>query len=73
MNLEASDKLIAQLQAFDRAAIACLPPAERRRLLEALEAAHRVVSVETIVANARDAEARQTGVLAILREGERSG
>jgi hypothetical protein len=53
VNIEASDKLIDTLQALDATKVAELPPAERRRLVEALEQAHRVAEGEATVAGAK--------------------
>ncbi|HEY7550653.1 MAG TPA: hypothetical protein VH913_14195 [Hyphomicrobiaceae bacterium] len=62
MSIDTSDKLIAALQGLDAAQVAGLPPAERRRLVEALEQAHRAAKGATVM----DAKA---GVLADLKDG----
>jgi hypothetical protein len=59
MTIETTDKLIAQLHARQREHVADLPPAEKRRLIEALEQA---LSVARSVA----------GVLAELKSGRQS-
>jgi hypothetical protein len=64
-NIDASDKLIATLQALKREDVAALPPGERRRLVEALEQAHRIATTESIVA---DAQEGTSGVLADLKD-----
>jgi hypothetical protein len=63
MTIEASGKLISQLQALKQEDIAALPPAEKRRLIEALEAVHRVATWEETAARVREAN----GLLADLR------
>jgi hypothetical protein len=42
MTIDTADKLVAALQALQREEVQALPPAERRRLIESLIAAHRV-------------------------------
>jgi hypothetical protein len=42
MAIDALDKLVGKLQALTREEVKALSPAERRRLIEALIAAHRV-------------------------------
>jgi hypothetical protein len=66
MTIDASDRIIAALQALDASKVAELPPAERRRLVEALATALRMASTENIVADAREA---MSGVLAELKDG----
>jgi hypothetical protein len=62
--IDASDRLIAALWALSREQIDALPPAERRRLVEALDHALRIAKGEdAVVARAR------SGVLADLRDG----
>jgi hypothetical protein len=72
MSIDRCDRIVALLGELTRADIGALPPAERRRLLEALEEAHRIVSVETIFANAREATASRPGILRELKDGGRS-
>jgi hypothetical protein len=61
MSIDTADKLVAALQALDREQIHALPPAERRRLAEALVAAHRVA-----IAAEMTPPAGKAGVLADL-------
>ena len=63
---DATDKLIAQLRALRRDDVGALPPAERRRLIDALAEAHRLASVEQTVAEAKEST---SGVLTDLRDG----
>jgi hypothetical protein len=69
MTIDGSDKLIAALQALTREQVAALPPAERRRLCEALEAAHRIAATEAIIADAKSAF--KSGVLRDLTKDGR--
>jgi hypothetical protein len=66
MTIDASDKLITSLQALTRDEVQALPPAERRRLIESLIAAHRVALSATMTPEP------EKGVLRRLKEGERS-
>jgi hypothetical protein len=66
MTIDASDKLVAMLHALKREDVAALQPAERRRLIEALQNAHRIATTEHTVADAKEAT---SGVLIELRDG----
>jgi hypothetical protein len=72
MSIDRADKIVALLGELTRSDIVALPPAERRRLLEALEEVHRIATTETIFADAREALAPKAGVLRALKEGNRS-
>ena len=71
MSIDRADRLVAQLGELTRADIGALPPAERRRLIEALEAAYRVARNEETVAEAKAATLPTGGVVDRLNKGER--
>jgi hypothetical protein len=64
MSINDSDKLVSALQALKREQARELPPAERRRLLESIEAAYRIAKAEEVVADAKEAT---LGVIADLK------
>jgi hypothetical protein len=68
MSIDRADKIILQLGELTRADIGALPPAERRRLIDALEEAHRRARVENTVADAKEATATESGVLSDLKD-----
>ena len=72
MSIERCDRIVAQLAELKREDYGSLPPAERRRLIEALEEAHRLASVEEVIATAKAATTPKGGVIDRLRKGERS-
>jgi hypothetical protein len=72
VSIDRADKIVSLLGELTRADIGALPPAERRRLLEALEEAHRIATTETIFADAREAMAPKTGILHDLTKDGRS-
>jgi hypothetical protein len=63
VTIDTADRLIAALQALQREEVQALPPAERRRLIESLIAAHRVA-----IAAEMTPPAGKAGVLADLKE-----
>src|SRR5262245_39782513 len=66
------DKIVTMLGELTRADYGALPPVERRRLIAALEEAHRIAKIEDTVAEAKKATTEPEGVLQRLRQGERS-
>jgi hypothetical protein len=72
MSIDRADKIVAQLAELTREDYGALPPVERRRLIEALEEAHRIAKVEETVAEARDATTPKGGIVDRLNRGERS-
>jgi hypothetical protein len=69
MSIDRADKIVTMLGGLTREDYGALPPAERRRLIAALEEAHRIAKVEETVADAKEAAAPKSGVLRDLTGG----